>query len=82
MFKTALQEAVNKGHTKVEEDFKSAERSYSEYALQSLFPENGNTVRDLELILYEFAGENLIISQEELEECLQKNSSQDTKEII
>ncbi|MED2492295.1 hypothetical protein P4120_30630 [Bacillus thuringiensis] len=82
-FKAALQEAVNKGHSKVEEeDFKSAEHSYSEYALQSLFPENGNRVDDLELILYEFAGENSILSQEELEECLQKNSSQDIKEII
>ncbi|EOO70281.1 hypothetical protein IIC_04723 [Bacillus cereus VD021] len=83
LFKAALQEAVNKGHIKVEEeDFKSAEHSYSEYALQSLFPENGNRVENLESLLYEFAGENSIISQEELEKCLQKNSSQDIKEII
>ncbi|MEM5643933.1 hypothetical protein AAHB52_29045 [Bacillus toyonensis] len=83
LFKSALQEAVNRGHTLVEdEDFKSAERSYSEYALQSLFPENGNRVEDLESILYEFAGENSIINQEELEECLQRNSVQNIPEII
>lgn len=71
LFKAALQEAVNKGHSIVEEeDFKSAEYSYSEYALQSLLPENGGRIKDFETILYEFAGVKSILTQEELEECL------------
>ncbi|MEB2281100.1 hypothetical protein LAV73_14020 [Lysinibacillus xylanilyticus] len=83
LFKAALQEAVNKGHSKVEsEDFRSAEYTYSEYALQSLFPENGGRVKDLESILYEFAGESSIINQEELEHCLMKNSKQNIRELI
>lgn len=83
LFKAAFQEAINRGHTKVEEeDFKSAENSYSEYALQSLFPENGNRIKDLESILYEFAGQDSIISQEELEKSLRKNSSEDVHHLI
>lgn len=84
LFKMALQEAVNRNHVKVEEeDFLAAEKSYSEYALQSLFPENGNRVSDLESILYEFAGQNSIISQEELEECLKLYSeSHDMSQLI
>lgn len=83
LFKVALQEAVNKGHLKVEEeDFKAAEYSYSEYALQSLFPENGGRIRNLDSILYEFAGEKSIISQEELEDCLTKNSDHNIDELI
>lgn len=83
LFKAALQEAVNKGHSRVEEeDFKAAEYSYSEYALQSLFPENGNRIKNLESILYEFAGEKSIVTQEELEECIKKNSSQDINQLI
>lgn len=83
LIKTAIQEAINRGHTKVEEeDIKSAEYSYSDYALRSLFPENGNRIKDLELILYEFAGQNSILSQEELEECLKVNSTEDTVQLI
>lgn len=82
-FKAALQEAVNRGHFKVEEeDFKSAEYSYSEYALQSLFPENGGRIDDLETIFYEFAGENSIITHEQLEECLRQTSSQNIDQLI
>ncbi|WP_408008357.1 P-loop ATPase, Sll1717 family [Pseudalkalibacillus sp. A8] len=83
LFKTALQEAVNKGHSKVEEeDFKAAEYSYSEYALQSLFPENGGRIKNLESILYEFAGEKSIINKEELEESLRKNTLTNIEDII
>lgn len=83
LFKTALQEAINKGHSKVEEsDFKAAEYSYSEYALQSLFPENGGRVKNFESILYEFAGEKSVVSQEELIECLSLSGEHDVNELI
>ncbi|WP_240420307.1 P-loop ATPase, Sll1717 family [Paenibacillus periandrae] len=83
LFKMALQEAVNRNHKKVEEeDFKSAEYSYSEYALQSLFPENGNRVKDLESILYEFAGQRSIINQEELEDSLKINKEIEAHQLV
>jgi hypothetical protein len=82
-FKAALQEAVNRGHSKVEEeDFKSAEYSYSEYALQSILPENGGRIDDLESIFYEFAGEKSVITQEQLEYCLNQSSSHETNDLI
>ncbi|MGY4713583.1 P-loop ATPase, Sll1717 family [Bacillus amyloliquefaciens] len=82
-FKSALQEAVNKGHATVEEeDFLAAEYAYSEYALSSLFPENGNRVEDLESIFYEFVGEQPILSEERLIECLQNCTSQNIDEVI
>ena len=82
-FKAALQEAVNRGHSKVEEeDFKSAEYFYSEYALQSLFPENGGRIENLESIFYEFAGENSIITQEQLEEYLHESNPHETEQLI
>ncbi|MFF3926272.1 P-loop ATPase, Sll1717 family [Paenibacillus lactis] len=83
LFKLALEEAVNNGHGIVEEsDFKKAEYKYSEYALQSLFPENGKRVPDLEAILYEFVGRNAILSKPEVEECIKLNTSEDTDFII
>lgn len=83
LFKIAIQEAVNRGHKKVEEeDFLSAEYYYSEYALQSLFPENGNRIDNLESILYEFAGQRAIIDQNELEECLRVNSTHDINQLV
>jgi len=83
LFKAALQEAVNRSHSSVkDEDFKSAAYSYSDYAIQSLFPENGGRIKDLESIFYEFAGEEAIITIEELERFLEKSSSQNVNEII
>ncbi len=83
LFRSALHEAVNRGHSKVEEeDFLAAEYLYSEYALRSLLPENGGRIKGLESIFYEFAGEQSIINRNELEACLKKNSSQNVNEII
>ncbi|MCY7701948.1 hypothetical protein MH076_08730 [Bacillus altitudinis] len=82
-FKSALHEAVNKGHSIVEEeDFLDAEYAYSEYALSSLFPENGKRVDDLESIFYEFVGEQPILTEERLRECLLNCTSQNTDEVI
>jgi hypothetical protein len=85
LFKMAFQEAINKEHSKVEEeDFKAAEFKYSEYALQSLLPENGNRIPELESVFYEFAGHNSIIDKNELENCLVEwcTADIDTKHII
>lgn len=71
LFKSALYEAINKEHTKVtEEDFQLASYKYSEYALDSLLPENAGRIEDFDSLLYEFVGEEIIISHEKLEEIL------------
>ncbi|ALC87378.1 hypothetical protein AM499_17330 [Bacillus sp. FJAT-22090] len=83
LFKMALQEAVNRGHVKVEEeDFKSAEFAYSDYAIKSLFPENGGRIEDIEIIFYAFAGEKSILTQEEIENCIKKYSKQNINEVL
>ena len=45
-------------------------------------PENGGRIEDLESIFYEFAGEKSIITQEQLEECLNQSSSHEPNELI
>lgn len=73
LFRAAVQEAVNRGHTKVSEtDILSAESKYSQYALDSILAENGNRVNDLEALLYEFAGAPEIISIEEVNQNLKR----------
>ncbi|MFC5528126.1 P-loop ATPase, Sll1717 family [Cohnella yongneupensis] len=83
LFRGAIHEAVNRGHTKVEEeDFLSAELKYSQYALESLLPEIGNRLDDLESILYEFAGATEIISMDEVENILKGKGITNTAEVI
>lgn len=82
LFKTALQEAVNNGHVKVEEeDFLVAEYAYSDYALKSILPENGGRIKDLELILYEFAGDKTVVTYEEIDTYLCDHETE-TPELI
>lgn len=50
--------------------------------MSSLFPENGNRVGDLESIFYEFVGEQPILSEERLIECLKNCTSQNIDEVI
>lgn len=70
-FRAAIQEAVNRGHAKVEEsDFKSAEFIYSQFALDSLLAENGNRVDDLESVISEFAGVTSALTIDELNQVL------------
>lgn len=86
LFKAAIHESINRGHTKVEEDdFLKAEYLYSQYALQSLLPENGGRIGNFESILYDFAGEKSILSRTELEKCLGQintNTHNDSIEIL
>lgn len=83
LFRAALQEAVNRGHSKVEEaDFLSSEFKYSQYVLESVLAENGNRVADLESLLYEFAGCSEIISKKEIEEIVTRNNFGEVSDII
>lgn len=83
LFRGAIQEAVNRGHIKVEEsDFLSAESKYSQYAIESLLPENGNRLDDFESLLYEFAGSNEIILITEIEDILRNYKLTNTAEVI
>ncbi|MGG0667432.1 hypothetical protein ABE073_02780 [Lederbergia citrisecunda] len=83
LFKTALSEAINQGHTRVEEeDFQRAEYLYSEYALHSLLPENGGRIENLDYVLYQFAGEKSVLTYEELVSCLSTASEQPVDYLI
>jgi len=83
LFRAALQEAINRGHSRIlESDILSAEWKYSYYALDSILAENGNRVKDLETLLYEFAGAPEIISIEEVIETLKRNDIHNYSETI
>ncbi|WGF37755.1 hypothetical protein QBO96_18870 [Lysinibacillus capsici] len=83
LFKAAIQESINRGHTIVEEaDFLEAEYLYSQYALQSLLPENGGRIENFESLLYDFAGEKSILSRLEIEKCLGETNSDTCNNII
>lgn len=83
LFKVALQEAINRGHTRVEEsDFISAEYSYSTYALQSLLPENGGRIKNLESVLYDFAGEDVVLTHSEVINCLTQIPEEKKEDVI
>ncbi len=62
----AIVAAVNAGHATIrEEDVLLAERLYSQFALEALLVENGISIRQLEEVLYEFAGADSILELEE-----------------
>lgn len=65
--KAAISQAVNRGHTKVEEeDVLEAQKKYSQYALDSLIVENSIQVETLEALLYEFAGAAEVVTHNEI----------------
>ncbi len=73
LVKTALQFAVNRGHTKIEEkDFISAEVQYSRFALDSLLVESGTRIPRLDELIYEFAGGPEIITSKDVAKAMQK----------
>lgn len=78
--KTAVSTAINRGHSKVEEkDILDAEQQYSQYAIDSIMVENGVTLPELESILYEFAGCQNILTEEEVSACILKGIKQEGK---
>lgn len=72
--KSAIGIAVNRNHTKVEEeDILQAEKQYGQYALDSILVENGITVETLEQVLYEFVGSKAFLTQHEINSCISKS---------
>ena len=71
--KTALANAVNHKHTKIEEvDILSALKSYSKYALDSLLVENGISLEDFEGLVYEFVGMPEVINGNDIRNAMKK----------
>lgn len=69
--KEAVSTAVNRNHSRVEEeDLLDAEKQYSHYAFDSILVENGITVPQLESLLYEFAGKRIFVVEDEVEQCI------------
>ncbi|MGH9514045.1 MAG: P-loop ATPase, Sll1717 family [Terriglobales bacterium] len=67
LVKTALQFAVNRGHTRIEEkDLIAAEDQYSRFALDSLLVESGTRVPRLDELIYEFVRSTEIITEQDI----------------
>jgi hypothetical protein len=67
LVKTALQFAVNRGHTRIEEkDLMAGEEQYSRFALDSLLVESGTRVARLDELVYEFVGGPEIVTDKDL----------------
>lgn len=65
--KNSITVAVNRRHSFVDEnDIMEAEKQYSQFAVDSILVENGITVRQLESVIFEFAGKGPIVTQEEI----------------
>ncbi|MBC8492731.1 MAG: hypothetical protein H8D43_03015 [Chloroflexi bacterium] len=64
----ALSHAISHRHTIIEEsDILLAEKSYSEYAFDTLRAETETQVPEIEALLYEFAGADEIITRQQIE---------------
>jgi len=71
--KAAMETAVNRGHGRVEDgDVFEAERQYSQFALSSLVVENVVSIPNIERILYEFAGQNSVMSWNDICDCMRR----------
>lgn len=71
--KFALTNAVNRGHTRIEEDdLFRAVKDYSNYAFASLLTETVPQFRDIERYLYEFVGLQAIVTKEDLFEIARR----------
>ncbi|MCK4871356.1 MAG: hypothetical protein KAS72_01410 [Phycisphaerales bacterium] len=67
----AIATAVNRGHSRVEErDIIDGEREYSQFVFESILVENGVSVPELELILYEFAGQPAVLTESDVIDIL------------
>jgi hypothetical protein len=67
LIKSALQFAVNRGRTRVEEkDFTDAERQYSRFALDALIVEAGVRISSIEDLLLHFVQSSEIITESEI----------------
>jgi len=72
--KAALSTAVNRGHSRVEEDdILEAQKLYSQFVFEAIQIENGISVPELEKILFEFVGGSSILYKTELFEIFSKS---------
>ncbi|MBU0711996.1 hypothetical protein KJ762_02745 [bacterium] len=70
---SAVATAINRSHSFVEEnDIITAEKEYSQYAMESIVVENTLTNYNIENLLYEFAGNPEIINYDELIDTISK----------
>ncbi|HAF94810.1 MAG: hypothetical protein A2X34_02510 [Elusimicrobia bacterium GWC2_51_8] len=74
LFRNAISEAVARGHAQVEDsDIISAEKKYSQYALESILAEYVAKEFDLEALCFAFVGKSSIIGHSDLA-CLMRAS--------
>lgn len=72
----AIAAAVNRQHSVVEEDdVLAAEAQYSQFALEALHVENGISMSDLDNVLYEFAGTQSRLTQEDVKNCITQSGT-------
>lgn len=75
MGNAALTTAINRRHDSVlPQDFRHAEESYSRFAVEALLVESEAQGFDLEEVLFEFAGLDSTVSEEELQVALQDHA--------
>lgn len=71
LIKSALQSAVNRGHTRIDErDLLSGEKHYSRFALDSLIVEAGVKIANIEDLLLHFVGSSEIVTEKDISERL------------
>jgi hypothetical protein len=74
----ALETAVRHRHTKVKEsDVLDAEKQYSQFAFSVLLVEGGADIPNLEDVLYEFAGEDEVMTLPDVHEALRRGKVSD-----
>lgn len=67
----AVSKAVNRAHTRVEEgDILAAETEYSQFALEAAKVESGVSLPRVEEILYEFVGNEAVVTETEVRELV------------
>lgn len=72
--KAALSTAVNRGHSRVEEDdILEAEKLYSQFVFEAVQVENGISLPELEIILFEFVGGSSILCKNEVFKIMSKS---------
>jgi Cdc6-like AAA superfamily ATPase len=72
--KAALSTAVNRSHIRVEEDdILEAEKLYSQFVFEAVQVENGISLPELEIILFEFVGGSSILHKNEIFKIFSKS---------
>lgn len=80
MVKAALEFAVNRGHSRIDEsDLLSAEKQYSQFALNSLITEGAPRIPEIEYLFLEFAGGPAVIDCEQMTAAMRKAGISETR---